>query len=468
MKKRYAQVGLGGRSMMYLNALTDGFKDNSELVGLCDLNPGRLELRLNHVRERGSAAVGYAAADFDRMIREQRVDTVIVTTKDCFHDDYMIRAMELGCDVITEKPMTTDETKCRAILDTQKKTGRDCRVTFNYRYSPPRTQVKDLLMSGVIGGIVSVDFHWLLDTRHGADYFRRWHRNKENSGGLMVHKATHHFDLVNWWLSSVPEEVFAAGKRNYYVPQTAARYGLTDRGERCHDCAAADRCPFRLDLAGNARLKEVYLDNEKYDGYFRDRCVFSDSIDIEDTMSLVVRYRSGVQMSYSLHSFMPWEGFMVAVNGTRGRLEHLCRESVYINGDGSTPGELQLKQTSTTVFPHFHPAYQVELWTGTGGHGGGDPVLLNDLFGDNPPADKYLRAADQRAGAWSIMTGVAANHSMAAGRPVKIADLVGEIETPDYPEMPDPFAPIPAADLAKILEEQDRPVPASLLDPALT
>ena len=52
-------------------------------------------------------------------------------------------------------------------------------------------------MSGVIGNVVSVDFHWLLDTRHGADYFRRWHRNKRNSGGLLVHKATHHFDLVN-------------------------------------------------------------------------------------------------------------------------------------------------------------------------------------------------------------------------------------------------------------------------------
>ena len=78
-------------------------------------------------------------------------------------------------------------------------------MTFNYRYSPPRTQVKDLLMSGVIGDILSVDFHWMLDTHHGADYFRRWHRNKQNSGGLMVHKATHHFDLVNWWLSSVPE-----------------------------------------------------------------------------------------------------------------------------------------------------------------------------------------------------------------------------------------------------------------------
>ena len=178
----------------------------------------------------------YPAHQFDAMILENKPDVVIVTTKDCFHDQYIVRAMELGCDVITEKPMTTDDKKAQRIIDTQRETGKNCRVTFNYRYSPPRTQMKAILMSGVIGEILSIDFHWLLDMHHGADYFRRWHRNKENSGGLMVHKATHHFDLINWWLSSVPESVFAQGQRRFYTPQTADRYGLTNRTERCLTC----------------------------------------------------------------------------------------------------------------------------------------------------------------------------------------------------------------------------------------
>ena len=58
---------------------------------------------------------------------------------------------------------------------------------------PARTQIKDMLMSGAIGEIVAVDFSWHLDRVHGADYFRRWHRYKERSGGLLVHKSTHHF-----------------------------------------------------------------------------------------------------------------------------------------------------------------------------------------------------------------------------------------------------------------------------------
>jgi len=341
--------------------------------------------------------------------------------------------------------MTIDERKCRRILETRKATGRKVRVTFNYRYAPPRTQIKDLLMAGVIGEVLSVDFHWLLNVHHGADYFRRWHRQKDNSGGLLVHKATHHFDLVNWWLSSVPRRVFASGSRQFYLPSTADRYGLTPRGRRCLGCAQSGRCPFYLDLAGNKGLKRLYLDNEQYDGYFRDGCVFSPEIDIEDSVSMVVDYASGVRLSYSLEAFMPWEGYLVSFNGTRGRLEHKCEESVYVSGDGTVPGALKKEGTWTRVFPHRKPAYQVELWTGAGGHGGGDTVLLQDLFAGNPPPDRYLRAADQRAGAWSILVGVAANRSIDSGQAVRIGDLVADIAMPDYPPMPTRNDPLPLA-----------------------
>jgi predicted dehydrogenase len=442
-KKRFAQVGLGHRSRMYSAAIVQGFKDGNDLVALCDTNPGRLQDRAAWALENGVVAKTYAAADFESMIKECRPDCVVVTTQDSFHDLYICRAMEMGCDVITEKPMTTDAEKCQRIIDTQHKTGRKCTVTFNYRYSPPRTQVKDLLMSGVIGDVISLDFHWLLDTTHGADYFRRWHRNKSNSGGLMVHKATHHFDLVNWWLSAVPTSVFASGSRRFYTPQTAERYGFTKRGERCHGCAEAGRCPFYLDISAAKDLRNLYLKNEQHDGYYRDRCVFSPLIDIEDSMNAVVNYDTGVIMSYSLNAFMPWEGYMVSFNGTHGRLEHTCQESVYVSGDGSVPGRLQTGLTKIRVCPHFKPPYEVEIWTGEGAHGGGDIVMLTELFGAPAAPDQYKRSADQRAGAYSILTGVAANRSMATKQCIVVDDLVKNIGRPDYPAMPSPTQPIP-------------------------
>jgi len=442
-KRRYAQVGCGGRGLMYLDAVTQTYAATCEMVALCDVNPGRLQRYVDRARERGALAVGYPASDFDRMIAEAKPDCVIVTTKDRHHDEYICRAMELGCDAITEKPMTIDERRCQRIIDTIAKTGRKLTVTFNYRYAPPATQVKDLLMSGAIGEVLSVEFTWLLDTSHGADYFRRWHRNKENSGGLMVHKATHHFDLVNWWLSDVPETVFAAGHRRFYTPRTAERYGLTNRSERCLDCAESGRCPFYLDLAAHRSMRELYLENERFDGYFRDRCVFSEAIDIEDSMELVVCYRGGAKMSYALNAFSPYEGYQVAFNGSKGRLERKEVESSYISGDGTTPHQVVENRSYIRVFPHFAEAYQVEVWTGEGGHGGGDPVLLDDIFSPEPKPDKYLRAADHRAGAYSILTGIAANRSMATGQPVRIADLCRDIGFPDYPPMPSPDAPLP-------------------------
>ncbi len=441
-KRRFAQVGLGSRSQMYSSAIVVGFKETSELVALCDTNAGRMQQRAAWAQQYGTPVKTYAADDFERMVAECKPDCVIVTTQDSFHDLYICRAMELGCNVITEKPMTTDDVKCQRIIDTQRKTGKTCTVTFNYRYSPPRTQIKDLLMSGIIGDVLSLDFHWLLDTRHGADYFRRWHRNKANSGGLMVHKATHHFDMINWWLSSIPVSVFASGGRNFYTPQTAERYGLSKRGERCHGCAEASRCPFFLDISIGP-LGKMYFENEKYDGYYRDRCVFSPLIDIEDTMNLVVNYENNVKLSYSLNTFMPWEGYMVFFNGSKGRLEHIAQESVYISGDGTVPGALKKEGTRIRIFPHFKPAYEIDVWTGEGGHGGGDLVMLKDVFDPPTEPDKYRRAADQRGGAYSILTGIAANHSMKTGKLIVVDDLVKNIGRPDYPAMPARDAAIP-------------------------
>ncbi|NOS69205.1 MAG: Gfo/Idh/MocA family oxidoreductase [Verrucomicrobia bacterium] len=443
-RKRYAVVGVGDRSGMYRGAILKTYAQTSEMVGFCDINLGRLKLAQRKARELAGVEVPiYEAKDFDRMVRETRPDIVIVTSKDATHSRYIIRAMELGCDVVTEKPMTTDEKQCRAILDTQRRTGRNCRVTFNYRYSPHRAQVKDLLMSGVIGDVLSVDFHWLLDTIHGANYFRRWHSNKVNSGGLMVHKATHHFDLVNWWLSAVPVTVQATGKREFYTPQMAKRLGLASHHERCHTCPEKSKCTFAIDLVASQNLKELYFDNEQYDGYFRDRCVFRPDIDIEDTMNVMVRYNTGVTLSYSLNAFNAWEGYAIAFNGTKGRLELKEEEKVFTNKDGSLPRAIKGEGTYIRIYPLRAPAYEVEVWKGEGSHGGGDRVMLEDLFVPGKNADKHQRAADQRSGAYSILVGIAANQSFRSGKAVQIVDLVPRLEMPDYPAMPSHAESVP-------------------------
>ena len=425
-KTRYALAGTGARAQMYLDAILKTYTSNSSLVALCDLNRKRMQLAKEmYAEEIGNRKLpGYRPRDFDRMVAEARPDVVIVTTVDRSHHQYIIRAMELGCDVITEKPMTVDAEKCQAILDTVKRTGRKLRVTFNYRYSPVRAKVRELIRDGVIGDIRQVHFEWLLDTVHGADYFRRWHRDKINSGGLMVHKATHHFDLVNWWIDSTPELVFGLGSLAFYGRANAEERGVEafyDRGTG-HPNAKED--PFALDLSGNEMLRKGYLEAESEDGYRRDQSVFGDGISIEDTMNVVVRYASGAQMSYSLCAYQPWEGYVVNFTGTRGRIELKEVESSYVSGREAEGGLSMARPDKITVFPHWATPYAVEPPEAVGGHGGGDAPLLEDIFASRKKRDPLRRAAGHEEGAWSILTGIAANESFATGRPVRTRELV--------------------------------------------
>ena len=423
-KKRYAIVGLGSRARFFYQALASTYAENSEIAAFCDINQGRMNYANSVlVNELGADPVPtYPAWGFERMIEEAKPDVVLVTSIDRTHHIYIIKAMEMGCDVITEKPLTVDAEKCQAILDTVKKTGRGLRVTFNYRYAPHNTKIRELIRDGVIGYVTSVHFEWLLDTQHGADYFRRWHRDKRNSGGLLVHKSTHHFDLVNFWLAAQPRTVFAMGDLLFYGRENAERRGMRQFYYRATGSKAAENDPFALDLRANPSLEKMYLENEECDGYLRDQSVFGDGISIEDTMAVVVRYNTKAILTYSLNTYMPWEGYRVAFNGTKGRIQvHVCEKS-YVSGGAQVSAEGAAESKDIVVFPMFEEPYKVTVEEAEGGHGGGDPVLLRDLFGE-PQDDPFKRAASHIDGALSIAVGIAANESMRTGQAVQVKDL---------------------------------------------
>lgn len=421
--KTYALVGTGGRSGLYLEAIARDYKSTARFVAFCDSNQTRMDYANRMIGGLGHTPVStWQAAQFEQMIDQCKPDVVIVTSIDRTHHHYIIRAMELGCDVITEKPMTIDAEKCQEILDAVARTGRSLRVTFNYRYAPHHSKLRELIAAGAIGEVFSVHFEWLLNTQHGADYFRRWHRDKRNSGGLLVHKSTHHFDLVNFWLGTEPEMVFAQGGLRFYGKENAEKRGVTQFYARAHGQEHAKDDPFALHMEESESLKALYLDAEHEDGYYRDQSVFSDGINIEDTMGLVVRYRNKAILTYSLNAYLPWEGLNVVMNGSKGRVEMKIVEKSYVNAGGEKAKEGAMESCELRVFPMFDAPYNVPVVFGEGGHGGGDKVMLDDLFG-NPPADPLNRAASHRDGAMSILTGIAGNRSLQTGLPVRIDEL---------------------------------------------
>jgi predicted dehydrogenase len=281
-----------------------------------------------------------------------------------------------------------------------------------------------------------VHFEWALDTVHGADYFRRWHREKKNSGGLLVHKSSHHFDLVNWWLDDVPARVYASGGLKFYGERNAAARGLAPRPSRGTGTTGD---PFALDLNDDPRLKALYLDAEHHDGYLRDQDVFGPGITIEDNMALVVDYRSGATLTYSLNAHSPWEGYRVTVNGTEGRaeLEVVERGAVLVGDDGkvvldpsATPegiaaGGLRPEGERLLVQRHWEAPVAYDIPAGIGGHGGGDAILLKDVFRRHlrVSQDALGRPAGYLDGLRAVAVGIAANQSLVTGLPVRVDDL---------------------------------------------
>ena len=410
---------------MYVDAICGTYARSCDLVGLCDTSSVRVAYhnqRLAGLYHRDEVPA-YRAGEFARMLAEQRPDVVIVTTMDAYHHHYIVAAMDQGCDVVSEKPMTIDAGQVSEILAAIERTGRRLTVTLNYRYSPAFTRLRQLVAEGAIGTPHLVDFSWMLDTSHGADYFRRWHREKHLSGGLLVHKATHHFDLINWWVDSWPTTVYAMGSLAFYGRQAAAGRGESYSYGRYTGQANGD--PFALDLDRSPMLRGLYRDAEAETGYLRDRNVFGDEISIEDTMIVAARYRSGTLLNYSLIAYSPWEGVRVAITGDKGRAELYERHGAHVIEEtptGTASGEEGGPVRRIQLYPMFRAPVEVDIPPAAGTHGG-DALMLEQIFAPDPPADPWGRAASHLDGAASVLLGAAANRSIAAGAPVGVDQL---------------------------------------------
>ncbi|HAX96854.1 MAG TPA: 4,5-dihydroxyphthalate dehydrogenase [Prolixibacteraceae bacterium] len=429
-KTRIAMVGTGVRGVGFWGRrIKQEYGDIIEFVALCDINPGRLEYAKKQI---GVSCPVFT--NFDEMMAKIKPDLLIVTTVDSTHDEFIVKGLRSGCNVLTEKPMTTDEIKCQAILDAEKETGKKVIVGFNYRYGTQFTRIKELLAEKRVGDIYAVDFHWYLNTFHGADYFRRWHGYRDKSGSLLVHKATHHFDLLNWWIDSDPVEVFAYGALEHYGKNNAFR------GANCRQCAYTDQCKFYFDITKNKEMMDLYVANEKYDGYIRDNCLWRESIDIYDKMAVQIKYANNVQVSYSLTSYSPYEGFSIAFNGRNGRLDSWegipWRQAEMVNQAELHTREMSQQSEDTgrydeiMVSDNFGKYELVKVPQTRTGHGGGDARLQDMIFRNPAAPDPLKHAAGTRDGAMSLLIGVAARKSIDEGRPVKIAELTDIVPHP--------------------------------------
>ena len=398
--KRYVIVGAGSRAFgMFLEGLKEKCGKNLEITGVYDVNRVRSEFYKKNL----DTLTVYT--DFDEMIKSDKPDAVIVGTVDSKHKEYIMRSLELGCDVISEKPLCNTYEDCLEIIEAEKRTGKRVTVTFNCRFMPYFAKLKELVSSGVIGKVHAISYNYTLNRWHGGDYFKRWHGKMDISKGMLLHKSTHHFDVINWVLDDLPERVNAMGLQSFYAKPEKSF------GDRCRTCRKAAECESYRSQSEKLD-EELYFKAEHEDGYIRDKCAYLPDSDINDNMSVTVMYRRGTILTYTLNLFSMREGYTMTLTGEKGNIIVSTYKNDYENGEDS----------SIRVMTHENEATLVPVETVAGAHGGGDVLLRDMIFGEGDSPEPLGQCADSFAGVASAMIGIAANESIEHGGTVNLTE----------------------------------------------
>ncbi len=405
-KLRILIVGLGNRGfgcfakgIMGLEGKGDPrAKDVAEIVGFVDTNTKRAEITRDDV----GLDIPVFANIFDAT-KNVEADWAVVTTVDRTHKEVVCQCLESGVNVLVDKPLATSAWECDAIIETAERTGKRVVVGHNMRYQKTSYNAAKLIRSGAIGDVLSVEVGEILDNSHGGDYFHRWHSDFECSAGMLSHKGCHLFDVVNWILDDVPVAVSATGSRQFYTPREDL-----DHAERCSECGIASDCPHFFDAdKWDGIHRKMYYNAEDFDGYIRDKCVFSDRHTIDDTEIVNVRYKKGTSMTFTLVTYAPKEYVYFFFTGTKGRIEFGrdpktdTRYLRHYKTDG-TFDEIDIASESTE---HEH------------GHGDADMALIADMIGlSGNKKDPMLEATPEEARRAVLIADLASRSKLAGGK----------------------------------------------------
>ena len=438
-RRRYALIGVSNRGVasfakpligavggeesgLGYGASADDFSTVGMLVAVLDVDRVRAEAFVRTLVPHGHPPVAvYEPEQLDELFSESRPDVVVIASPDHTHGHYIRAALAASIDVISEKPMVATAAEAAEVLAAERASAATVRVTHNFRYPARHRRIKQLLADGAIGRVLHVALDYDVDTRHGASYFLRWNRERAASGGLTIHKSTHHLDLIAWWLGSDPARVYAVGGRDFYGPDSPHRpVGATTVA----DVRALD--PYHRAQAGSGTFPErtgrarTGLFDLPYEVQYpasREMTLYDDEIDIEDHVASLITYASGATAAYAVQFSAPWEGYRLTITGTHGTIEAFV---------GREPGGDAMPGSGSLVLrPLFGPAQEIVVPAGAGGHDGADPLMRRDLFvGPDEESTALGLMADARQGALAVATGEAIWRSAREARIVEIEELL--------------------------------------------
>lgn len=376
MDKRYtvAVLGCGARGYCYTELLLRTGK--FQITALCDWNKEQIKKIHN--------AFGLEnAEDFleaEAFLAEKRADVLVIATDDRAHVPQCIKALELGYDVLLEKPISDKREEIKRLLETQRRTGKKVIVCHELRYGAGFRKCAELIRSGAIGRLYAINaservayWHWV------QAYVRGVGSSLEKGHPAILAKCSHDLDLIQWYADSKCDAVSSVGELLFFKPENAPE-GASDR---CVDCKYIDTCPYsakRIYVDGWRQKKPTYswpyskvviqnptTEDALWQGIkngIYGQCVFRCQVEKTDHQLVQMKFENGVKASLTM-AYSAQAGRMIVFYGTYGEIVIDERR-----------GEIEL-------MVYGEPKQTIKLstiLTGGNAHGGGDAVMINELY----------------------------------------------------------------------------------------
>ena len=379
-----AVVGLGGRGRY----LCDLYAANprSRLSAICDLAPQRLAM----VRHKWPDVACFS--DLDEMLARTDIHAVVVATDDPHHAEPTLAALAAGKHVMVEKPMAQTVADCQRMAGAASRAAGVFMIGLELRHCVLFERVRELLDDGAIGKVL---LGWGIDNVSvGGNYFYHGRmRRRDYIKSLLIQKACHSLDLMNWFMGGRPRQVFAYGGLSFY-----GREQPSDK--RCRDCGRAGTCPFFI---GHDRFLMDYGASVEMD----DLCVWGDDADVPDNSVLAIAYDNDTRATFTECHFTPEYSREFTLVGERGKLYALY------NNEGNFL--IRVQQRHGDHCDEYRPVY-------TGGHHGGGDLRIMEEFLDCIEQRRQPRASVQAAYDSTVLA-ICAEESIVSGKPIDIPPM---------------------------------------------
>lgn len=365
--------GAGNRGNVY-GGFAAAYPDQLDIIGVAEPIPYRND---KYAKTHKIANENRFNTWEDVFKRPKFADAIIISMPDNLHYAPCMKALEMGYDVLLEKPIAPTEKECRAILAMAKKTGRIVAVCHVLRYAPYFVKMRELIAAGAIGPVMSIQHLEPIEHTHMAHSYVRgnWHNSKETTPILLA-KSCHDLDIIKWVIDKPSQEIIAMGDLKWFKSENAPA-GST---ARCTDgCKVERECPYSaikeyvergkrisvLDIPADTKDKKaLILERLKTTNY--GRCVYRMDNDQPDHYITNIRFKDGITANFSMEAFASYGGRRTRVFGAMGDMEGDMTELVVT--DFRTGKVTKLKPVAEDVEEYKNS-----------GHGGGDWLLARDF-----------------------------------------------------------------------------------------